>query len=154
MIWAWKDRWHLPRATRQGRGPRSRSQNSSNHPEGRREYLSSFLQCRHRKIQTDLENGNLEKLWSGLKIAVKVKIQTVSKAENFKPFEPLAKSTIKDHDQRDFFEVFPFPTNTLKEESKWLWLCGWQDMCVVEHWKRLNCLKNLRASEKKMRNKH
>ena len=55
MIWAWKDRWHLPRATRQGRGPRSRSQNSSNRPEGRREYWSSFLQFRHRKIQTDLE---------------------------------------------------------------------------------------------------
>ena len=55
MIWAWKDRWRLPQATRQGREPRSRSQNSSNRPEGRREYWSIFVQFRHRKIQTDLE---------------------------------------------------------------------------------------------------
>ena len=52
-----------------------------------------------------------------MKIAVKVKIQTVSKAENFKPFEPLAKSTIKDHDQRDFFEVFLFPANTRNQND-------------------------------------
>ena len=52
-----------------------------------------------------------------MKIAVKVKIQTVSKAENFKPFEPLAKSTNKDHDQKDFFEVFPFPANTMKRNQ-------------------------------------
>ena len=152
MIWAWKDRWRLPRAIRQGRGPRSRSQNSSNRPEGRREYWSSFF-CSFDigKFKQIWKNGNLEKLWSGLKIAVKVKIQTVSKAENFKPFEPLAKSTIKDHDQRDFFWSFSFSSKY--KESKWLWHCAWQGMCVVAHWKRLKCLKNLRASKKKMRNK-
>ena len=58
------------------------------------------------KFKQILKNGNLED-WSGLKDPVKVKIQTVSKAENFKPFED-AKPTKVTINQRDPFWICCF----------------------------------------------
>ena len=107
-IWASKVRRLPPRAARQGRAPQSGSQNSSSRPGGGRQNIASSFPWTldSGKFKQILKNGNLED-WSGLKDPVKVKIQTVSKAENFKPFED-AKPTKVTINQRDPFLICSF----------------------------------------------